>query len=76
MNTNDALLLTTLLLGLLDRATSMGSLLTKLQTEKRAATPAEWAAVHAADAAARLELVDAIARAQAAEAATPKPATP
>jgi len=62
-----------LLLGLLDRAASIGALLGIMQTEGRDATPAEWAALLSADAAARAALVAAIAAAKGqAPAATAK----
>ncbi len=55
-----------LLLGLLDRASSIGALLGKAQSEGRDVTAEELDALVAADAVARQALVDAIAAAKAA----------
>jgi hypothetical protein len=60
----NAAAIVTLLLGLLDRASAIGQFLTILQTEKRDATPEEWAALLQADDAARIALVQAIAQAK------------
>lgn len=53
-----------LLLGLLDRAAAIGTLIAKAQSEKRDITDAELDTLVAADAAARSALVDAIAKAR------------
>jgi hypothetical protein len=58
-----------LLLGLLDRASSIGSLLNVLQTENRNSTAEEWQAILDADDSARQALKAAIAAAKAEEAA-------
>jgi hypothetical protein len=60
-----ALVATNLLLGLLDRAAAIGSLLALAQTEGRDITAAELDAVFAADAAAREQLQTAIDAAKA-----------
>jgi len=54
-----------LLFGLLDRAQSIGALLTKAQAEGRDVTQEELDALAAADDLARVGLVDAIAKARA-----------
>jgi hypothetical protein len=62
----DPLSLITLLLGLLDRASALGAMIARARTEGRDVTSAELDALAAADAAARDELVAAIAAAKAA----------
>lgn len=54
-----------LLLGLLDRATQIGALISKAQAEKRDITPAELDQLVAADDAAKKALQDAIDKAKA-----------
>jgi hypothetical protein len=58
--------LITLILGLLDRASAIGALLTKARGEGRDVTAAELDALRTADDLARQQLVDAIAVAKAA----------
>lgn len=58
--------LITLILGLLDRASAIGALLTKARGEGRDVTTAELDALRTADDLARQQLVDAIAAAKAA----------
>lgn len=70
----NAAAIVTLLLGLLDRASAVGAMLGVIQAENRNPTAAEWDQVLAADTAARLLLVDAIAKAKAE--ASGAPATP
>ncbi len=53
-----------LLLGLLDRASAIGTLISKAQTEKRDITQAELDALVAEDDVAKKALQDAIARAK------------
>lgn len=62
----NAALAVQLLLGLLNNATAIGSLLKQAQAEGRDITDAELAALTAADDAARKALVDAIAAAKGA----------
>jgi hypothetical protein len=64
---NSTLMATNLLLGLLDRAAAIGSLLALAQAEGRDITAAELDDVFLADAAAREQLVAAIAAAKAAQ---------
>lgn len=54
----------TLLLGLLDRASQIGTLISSARAEGRDVTPAELDALVAADQLARQALVDAIAKAK------------
>jgi len=61
----NAIAILTLLEGVIGQASSIASLLGLVQTQKRDATPAEWAALLDADAKARAALVAAIAAAQA-----------
>lgn len=56
----NALILTNLLLGLLDRADQIGSLLAKAHSEGRDVTPEELDALFADDATARAQLQAAI----------------
>lgn len=56
----NALILTNLLLGLIDRSAQIGSLLAKAQAEGRDITAEELDALFATDAAARAELQAAI----------------
>jgi hypothetical protein len=56
----NALILTNLLLGLIDRSAQIGSLLSKAQAEGRDITAEELDALFATDAAARAELQAAI----------------
>jgi hypothetical protein len=62
---NSALIATNLLLGLLDRAAAIGSLLALAQAEGRDITAAELDTVFEADAAARAQLQSAIDAAKA-----------
>lgn len=64
MNPTAALALTNLLLGLLDRATQVSTLLQKSRAEGRDPTVDEMDALFAEDAQARVELANAIAAAQ------------
>lgn len=61
----DPLTMVTLLLGLLDRATQIGTLIQTARTEGRDITAAELDALVDADKAARQGLVDAIEKAKA-----------
>lgn len=65
---SSALIATNLLLGLLDRAAQIGSLLALAQAEGRDLTAAELDIVFASDAAARAQLQDAIDAAKAGQA--------
>ncbi len=60
----DPMTAVTLLLGLLDRATQIGALISKAQAEKRDITAAELDQLVAADDAARKQLQDAIDKAK------------